>query len=82
MNPRTGHILPQSHVVYDDDFTMVPYLQTATVPPHWAELANLSTDIPIYTKKQVGTWQLNPDIEAEYGDFSSQTICSTIFDQA
>jgi hypothetical protein len=26
LNPQTGHIFPQFHVVYDDDFTMVPYL--------------------------------------------------------
>jgi hypothetical protein len=35
------------------------------VPPHWAELVSLLTNIPIYTEKQVGTWQLIPDIEAE-----------------
>jgi hypothetical protein len=34
LNPRTGHISPQFHVIYDDDFTTVPYLHTATVPPH------------------------------------------------
>jgi hypothetical protein len=43
------------------------------VPPHWAELVRLLTNIPIYTEKQVGTWQLIPDIEAEDGDFSNQT---------
>jgi hypothetical protein len=26
LNPRTGHVLPQFHVVYDDDFTTVSYL--------------------------------------------------------
>jgi hypothetical protein len=26
LNPWTGHISPWFHVVYDDDFTMVPYL--------------------------------------------------------
>jgi hypothetical protein len=34
LNPHTGHVLPQFHMVYDDDFTTVPYLRTATVPPH------------------------------------------------
>jgi hypothetical protein len=52
------------------------------VPPHCAELVSLSTAIPIYIEKQVGTWQLIPDIEAEDGDFSSQTKLSTTFDQA
>ena len=33
LNPRTGHISPQYHVVYDNDFTTVPYLRSETVPP-------------------------------------------------
>jgi hypothetical protein len=82
VNPRTGHVLPQFHVVYDDDFTAVSYLWTATVPPHWAELVSLLTAIPIYTEKQVGTWQLIPDNQAEDGDFSGQTKLSTAFNQA
>ncbi len=70
--------------MYDDDFTAVLYLRTATVPPHchWDELVSLLTAIPIYTEKQVGTWQLIPDIEAEDGDFSGQIKLSTTFDQA
>jgi hypothetical protein len=82
LNPRTRHVLPQFHVVYDADFTTVSYLQTATVPPHWAELVSSLIAIPIYTEKQVGTWQLIPDIEAEDGDFSSQTKLSTTFNPA
>jgi hypothetical protein len=37
LNPRTGHVSPQFHVVYVDDFTMVSNLCTAAVPPHWTE---------------------------------------------
>ena len=32
LNPRTGHISPQFHVVFDDDFTTVQYLCTGMVP--------------------------------------------------
>jgi hypothetical protein len=49
MNLRTGHVLPQFHVVYDDDFITVPYLHTATVPPRWAELVRASLTIASYT---------------------------------
>jgi hypothetical protein len=45
LNPRTGHVSPQFHVVFSNDFTAVPYLCTATVPPHWADLVNSSTTI-------------------------------------
>ncbi len=44
------------------------------MPPHWAELVNSLASIPIYTEKQVGTWQLNPDIEMDDGDFSDANL--------
>ncbi len=53
LNPRTGHVSPQFHVVYDDDFTTVPYLRTTTVPPHWAELVRTSSTIALYTEHEV-----------------------------
>ena len=59
LNPRMGHISPQFHIVYDDDFTMIPYLCTASVPPHWAKLVESSAQIELYTEKQVDTWH-NP----------------------
>ena len=36
LNPRTGHVSPQFHVIYDDDFTTASYLRSGKVPPHWA----------------------------------------------
>jgi hypothetical protein len=45
-------------------------------------LVSLLTNIPIYTEKQVGTWQLIPDIEAEDGDFSGQTKLLSTFNQS
>ncbi len=73
LNPRTGHVSPQFYVVFDDVFTTVPYLCTATVPPHWADLVCSSDTIEIYTEKQIGTWQLILDIEIEQGDFSGKS---------
>ncbi len=73
LNPRTGHVSPQFHVVYDDDFTTVPYLQTATVPPHWSELVRASSTIALYTEGEVGTWQSIPELDVEPGDFTSDT---------
>jgi hypothetical protein len=73
LNPKTGHISPQFHVVYNDDFTTVPYLLTATVPPHWAALMNTSAIIELYTEKQIGTWQSLPKLDIESEDFTSDT---------
>jgi hypothetical protein len=73
LNPHTGHILPQFHVVYDDDFTTGPYLQ-ATDPPHWAELVRTSSTIVLYTESIVGTWRFLPKLDAYPGDFASDTV--------
>jgi hypothetical protein len=70
LNPRTGHVSPQFHIVFNDDFTAVQYLCTGTVPSHWVDLVRSSATIQMYTEWQVGTWQSIPDIEIEQGDFS------------
>ena len=33
LNPNTGLVSPQYHVVFDDDFTMAPHLRKGMVPP-------------------------------------------------
>ncbi len=76
LNPRTGHVSLRFHVVFDDDFTLVQYLQTATVPPHWADLVRSLATIQTYNEHQVGTWQSLPEIEREEGDFSGKQSLS------
>jgi hypothetical protein len=71
-NPRTGHISPQFHVIFDDDFTTVPYLRTATIPPYWADLVRTSSKLHLYTERQIDTWQSPPEIIPENGDFTSE----------
>ncbi len=72
LNPMTGHVSPQFHVVFDDDFTTVQHVQTTTVPPHWADLVHSLATIQTYTEHQVGTWQLLPKIKREEGNFSGE----------
>ena len=44
LNLRTGHVSPQFHVVFDDEFSTVPYLSGETTPPNWDTLLNTSTE--------------------------------------
>ncbi len=60
-------------MVYDDDFTTVPYLRTATVPPHWADLVRASLTVALYTEHKVGTWQSIPKLDVDPGNFTSDT---------
>ena len=43
-NPSTGHVSPQFHVVFDDDFTTVPYMEAGTIPPNWEDLVTNSSE--------------------------------------
>ena len=44
-NPTTGRVSPQYHVVFDDDFTTVPYMESGTLPPNWQELIEHSSEM-------------------------------------
>ncbi len=38
LNPKTGLVSPQFHVVFNDCFTTVPHLRKRTVPLNWERL--------------------------------------------
>ena len=44
MNPNTGLVSPQFHLVFDDNFETVPHLRAVTVPDNWAELVTNSRE--------------------------------------
>ncbi len=71
-NTRIGHVSPRFHVFCDDDFTTVPYLRMATIPPYWTDLVCASSKLHVYTKRQVDTWQSLPELIPENDDFTSE----------
>ena len=38
LKPWTLHISPHFHVVFNDEFTTVPFLRSGDVPSHWTQL--------------------------------------------
>jgi hypothetical protein len=44
-NPSTGHVSPKYHDVIDDDFTTVPYMEAGTIPTHWSDLLQSSSEL-------------------------------------
>ena len=44
LNPRTLHVSPQFHVVFDDEFSTVKYMKNGEVPPHWSDLCKHSAE--------------------------------------
>ena len=44
-NPSTGHVSPQYHVVFEDDFATVPYMEAGTFPPNWPDLVHSPSEL-------------------------------------
>ena len=44
MNPKTGLVSPQFHLVFDDNFETVPHLRAGTVPENWGDLVTNSRE--------------------------------------
>ena len=45
LNPRTGLVSPQYHVVYEDQFITVHHMRDLKVPPNWAQLVQNSSEL-------------------------------------
>ena len=45
MNPKTGLVSPQFHVVFDDTFSTVPHIRAGTTPPNWEQLVRNSSEL-------------------------------------
>ena len=44
LNPRSGLVSPQYHLVFDDEFSTVPYLSSTDIPPQWLALVKHSSE--------------------------------------
>eukprot|EP00957_Ditylum_brightwellii_P204894 15341264-Ditylum_brightwellii.AAC.1 len=44
LNLQTGHVSSQYHIVFDDEFTNVPYLDSAEAPPNWIDFIKNHTE--------------------------------------
>jgi hypothetical protein len=45
LNPRTLRVSPQFHIVFDDEFSTVPFMNNGEIPPHWSDLVQHSTEL-------------------------------------
>ena len=45
LNPATGHISPQFHVVFDDGFSTIEALQKGYKPENWEFLYDTSKEV-------------------------------------
>jgi hypothetical protein len=45
LNPHTLRVSPQFHIVFDDEFSTVPFMNNGEVPPHWSDLVKCSIEL-------------------------------------
>ena len=82
LNLRTGHVSPQFHVIYDDEFSTIPYLSGNETPPNWSQLWERSIERSVDPNNIKSTSWLHPqgtpidETTASEGD--NPTIESTI----
>ena len=43
LNPKTGHFSPQYHEVFDDEYSMLPYMRKQAEPHNWEQLLDKAT---------------------------------------
>ena len=44
LNPSSGHVSSQYHVVFDNDFSLIPALCANAVPRNWVEIVTRSSE--------------------------------------
>jgi hypothetical protein len=64
LNPQMGNVSPQFHVVFNDHFTTVSFMEKNEVPPHWAQLVENSQEkVTEEHYKLAKTWLFpDPDV--------------------
>ena len=45
LNPKSLRVSPQFHVVFDDEFSTVPFMRSGEIPPHWSKLVESSAEL-------------------------------------
>jgi hypothetical protein len=68
LNPQTGHVSPQYHVVFDNQFTAGLFMEKSKVLPNWTQLVGNSTENVTEEHYELAKTWLFPDPEP--GDIS------------
>ena len=63
LNPKTLIVSPQYHLVFDDEFSTVPFMRDGEVPPHWSELVQHSAELVTNEEFDLATTWANSYID-------------------
>ena len=79
LNPKTLRVSPQFHLVFDDEFSTVPFMRNGEIPPHWTELVHCSAELATDEEFDLATsWAndfiANKPVSVAEEDVSGSTI--------
>ena len=81
LNPTTGLVSPQFHVVFDDNFSTVPYMKEGRVPKNWPDLYHNSRELATEEKYDLATSWFRTQGEVS-GDAKGNDSCINPFEAA
>ena len=77
-NPRTLHVSPQFHVVFDDLFTTVPFLRSGDVSPHWTALVQSCSESSTDEAYDLATSWIEDTYNYPLGGPSNEEVSSVL----
>ena len=61
MSPTTGNLSLQFHVIFDNEFSTLPFLRQQRIPPHWSKIVKQSCYLAIDQAYEISnSWDTLP----------------------
>lgn len=65
LNPKSLRVSPQFHLIFDDEFSTVPFMTAGTIPLHWEQLVAKSAEYASDEDFNLATSWANEYIDGE-----------------
>ena len=63
ITPETGHVTSQFNVVFDDEFSTVPFMREGIIPPNWTDLVQRRSQSGAIENIDLEDTWFTPDLE-------------------
>ena len=63
LNPATGHVSPQFHVLFDEEFSTVSFIREGKIPLNWTNCVQLRSQISSSKNIDLKDTWFTPDLD-------------------
>ena len=64
-NPETDNVSNKFHLVFDDEFYIVPFMREGTIPPNWIDIVQCSSQSSAMDNIDLKDTWFTPDIKED-----------------